>query len=132
MQMQLDREERPLKELFSELASESAALIRDEVRLAKLELGQKAAQAGKHMTLVAIGGAVAYAGLLAVIAGMIVLVGSYIPMWLSALILGVAVIGIGYATLQSGLSALKRLDPTPRATLETLRLDKEWAKEQMR
>jgi hypothetical protein len=32
--------------------------------------------------------------------------------------------------IQQGLNALKRIDPTPRQTIESLKEDKEWAKEQ--
>jgi hypothetical protein len=38
---------------------------------------------------------------------------------------------IGYGLLKQQLTALQQLDPTPRATIETLRQDKEWAKEQL-
>ena len=37
---------------------------------------------------------------------------------------------VGYGVLQSGVSALKRADLTPRETIETLKEDAEWAKEQ--
>jgi len=58
--------------------------------------------------------------------------GQLIPMWLSALIVGLVVVGIGYMLIQSGLTALKRIDPTPRETIESLKEDKEWVKEQTR
>jgi hypothetical protein len=56
--------------------------------------------------------------------------GQFLPLWLSALIVGLVVGGIGYAVLQSGLSALKRANLTPHETIETLKEDAEWAKEQ--
>jgi hypothetical protein len=51
-------------------------------------------------------------------------------MWLSALIVGLVVVGIGYLLIQRGLTALKQIDPTPRQTIQTLQEDKEWVKEQ--
>ena len=130
--MQARKEERSLGELFSELANETTTLVRQEVQLAKIELGQKAAHAGKQVGLIALGGAVAYAGLLAVLAALILLLGQFIPMWVSALLVGVVVMGIGYYLSQQHIDALKHADMTPRATLETLRQDKEWAREQIR
>jgi hypothetical protein len=126
------KEERSIGELFSQLANDTATLLRQEVRLAKVEVGQKASQVGKQVGLIVVGGAVAYAGLLAVIAAVIVLLGQYMPMWLSALVIGVVVAGIGYYLSQQQLHALKHLDLAPKATIETLKEDKEWAKEQMR
>ena len=74
----------------------------------------------------------AYAGLLAIVAGLIVLLGQYLAVWLSAFIVGVAVAGVGYYLIQGQLAEFKHLDPTPRATIETLKQDKEWVKEQIK
>jgi len=119
-------------ELNSRLASDTSTLVRQEMRLAKVELGQKAAEVGKAAALVAVGGFVAYAGLLAVIAALIILLAEYMAAWISALIVGAVILAAGYFLARQQLEALKRLDPTPKATIETLKEDKEWAKEQMR
>ncbi len=74
----------------------------------------------------------AYAGLLAVLAGVIVLVGQVIPMWRSALLVGLVVAGVGYFLVRRGLEALKREDLAPRQTIETLKEDQQWAKDQRR
>jgi len=121
-----------LGELVSRLASDTSALVRQEVRLAKAELGQKAAQVGKVLGLVALGGAIAYAGVLAIVAALIILLGQYVATWLAALIVGAVILAAGFILARQQLDALKRLDPTPKATIETLKEDKEWAKEQLR
>jgi len=126
------KQERSIGELFAQLASETTTLVRQEVQLAKVELGQKATKVGRQVGLIALGGAVAYAGLLAIVAAVILLLGQYMPVWVAALIVGVVVAGIGYFLSQQQLNELKNLDPTPRATVETLKQDKEWAKEQLR
>jgi hypothetical protein len=69
---------------------------------------------------------------LAVLAGVIVLLGQVIPMWLSALLVGLVVAGVGYFLVRRGLDALKREDLAPRQTIETLKEDQQWAKDQMR
>jgi len=125
-------EERSIGELFSQLANDTTTLVRQEVRLAKVELGQKAAQVGKQIGLIALGGAVTYAGVLAIVAALIALLAEYISVWLSALIVGVVVVGIGYFLSRREIVALKQLDVTPKATVATLKEDKEWAKGQMR
>ena len=124
------RDDRSLGELFSELSQETTTLIRQEVNLAKTEMSQKASRVGKDVGFMAAGGAVAYAGLLAIIAGVIALVGLVIPLWLSALLVGVVVAAIGYFLVKRGLDALKQEDLAPRETIETLKEDKEWAKDQ--
>ena len=128
----MQRDERSIGELFAELANETSTLVRQEVQLAKTEITQKVTSAGKDVGMIGAGGALAYAGLLALIAAVIIGLGQLIPMWLSALIVGLVVVGIGYMLIQSGLTALKRIDPTPRETIESLKEDKEWVKEQTR
>ncbi len=124
------RDDRSLGELFSELTQETTTLVRQEVNLAKVEMSDKASRAGKHVGVLAAGGAVAYAGLLAILAGVIALLNNVMPLWLSALLVGLVVAVVGYLLVKRGLDALKREDFAPRETMETLKEDKEWAKDQ--
>jgi Flp pilus assembly protein TadB len=121
---------RSLGELFSELAQETSTLVRQEVNLAKTEMSHKASRAGKQVGVLAAGGAVAYAGLLAILAGVIVLLDNVMPLWLSALLVGVVVAVVGYLLVRRALDALKREDFAPRETMETLKEDQQWAKDQ--
>lgn len=128
--MEQQRDERSLGELFAELAHETSTLVRQEVALARTEMTQKVTQVGRDAGVIGVGGAVAYAGLLAIVAALILGLGQFIPLWLSALIVGLVVAGIGYVLIQRGLSALKRANLTPRETIATLKEDAEWAKDQ--
>ena len=132
MQGRDSKNDRSLGELFSELAQDTSTLVRQEMTLAKTEMSQKASRVGKDVGFLAAGGAVAYAGLLAVLAGIIVLLGQIIPMWLSALLVGLVVAGVGYFLVRKGLEALKREDLAPRQTIETIKEDQQWAKDQTR
>ena len=82
--MQSATDERPLGELFGMLADQTKTLVNQEVALAKAEATQKAKVAGKGVAFAAAGGFVVYAGLLAVLAGIVLLVGQFVPMWVSA------------------------------------------------
>ncbi len=128
--MQQSRDDRSLGELFAELAQETSTLVRQEVNLAKTEMSHKASRAGRHIGVLAAGGAVAYAGLLAILAGVIVLLDNVMPLWLSALLVGVVVAVVGYLLVRRALDALKREDFAPRETMETLKEDQQWAKDQ--
>ncbi len=124
------RDDRSLGELFTELAQETSTLVRQEVNLAKTEMSQKASTAGRHAGVLAAGGALAYAGLLAILAAVIVLLDNVMPLWLSALLVGLVVAVVGYLLVRRGLDALKREDFAPRETIETLKEDQRWAKDQ--
>ncbi len=131
--MQHPTDERSLGELFAELAHETSTLVRQEVELAKTELSQNATRIGKDLAFLAVGGAVAYAGFLALLAALAIGLGQLgVPWWLAALIVGLVVVGVGYFLVQRGLNALKQEDLAPRQTIESLKEDKEWAKAQTR
>ena len=130
--MQAGQDDRSLGELFAELAQETSTLVRQEVELARVELGQKAAGVGRAVASLVLGGAVAYAGFLAIMAAVIVaLADAGLPWWLAALLVGVVVAGVGYALVARARAALERVELVPRRTVETLKEDREWAKEQI-
>lgn len=130
--MQQSRDERSLGELFGDLARETSTLVRQEVQLAKTEMTQKATAVGKDIGFLAVGGAVAYAGLLALIATIIIILATIgLPWWLAALIVTVIVLAIGGFLVQRGLTALKHETMAPEQTIQTLKEDRQWAKEQM-
>jgi hypothetical protein len=124
--------DRSLGELLRDLAQQTTTLVRDEVQLAQTEMTQKAAQAGRDVGMVAGGAAIAHAGALAIIAGIVIALAQVIAPWLAALIVGVVVVGAGYALAQRGMVALKRIDPVPRAPVQTLKEDQQWARSQTR
>jgi hypothetical protein len=131
--MQERKDDRSLGELFATLTQETGTLVRKEVELATTEMTQKASRVGRDIASIVIGGAVAYAGLLAILAAIIIGLGTVgIPWWLAALLVGLVVLAVGYFLIQRGRDALKQEDLAPRQTIETLKDDAEWAKEQTR
>ena len=125
-------ENRPLGDLFGDLATDMSNLVRQEITLAKVELTQKAKYVGRNVGYLVIGGAIAYAAMLAIIAALIMLLAKYVPHWGSALIVGAVVGGIGWLLIGKAMAALQQTDLTPRETVETLKEDATWMKEQIK
>ena len=91
------REERSLGELFGDLARETGTLVRQEVQLAKTEATQTASRVGRDLGVLAVGGLVAYAGLLGLLAAAILgLVAAGLDPWLAALLVGAVVTVVGF------------------------------------
>jgi len=124
--------DRSLGELFGDLAREMSTLVRQELDLAKTEMKQKAARMGKDAGMLLAGGAVAYAGLLAIVAALVLLLARAMPAWGAALLVGVVVAAIGGGMAYAGLNALKREDLAPRETIETIKEDARWVQAQTR
>jgi hypothetical protein len=117
---------RSLGELFAELTREVTTLVRQEAQLAKAELTAKARSIGKDVAFVAAGGAVAYAGFLALVAAVVLmLVRLGMPAWGAALLVSLIVMGLGAYLAVQGLNALKREDLKPQETIDSLNSLKE-------
>jgi xanthine/uracil permease len=126
------RDERSLGDLFSDLSRETTTLVRQEVQLAKAELTQSATEAARGIGMLVAGGAVAYAGLLFLLLAIVFgLIQAGWDAWLSALVVGVVVIAIGAILVLRARESLKPANLAPRRTVETLKEDQEWAKEQI-
>ena len=132
--MQHSRGDTSLGELFGELTRQLTTLVRQELVLARTEMTHKAARVGKDIAFLAVGGAVLYAGGLALLAAVSLLLIEVVrwPWWLSALLVGLVVAGVGYFLVQRGRAALTREDLAPRETVEEINESAEWAKEQKR
>jgi hypothetical protein len=129
--MQQRKDDRSIGELFTELAGDTSTLVRQEVALAKAELTRNAARVGKQVGLLAIGGALGYAALLAIVAAAIMGLAEVIPAWVSALVVGVVFAAIAGWLITKALHALKQTDVAPRVTIETLKEDAQWMKDQV-
>jgi hypothetical protein len=121
-----------LGELFAELSKETTTLVRQEVNLAKTEIhAESISRRQRHRVHGGLAASSHTRGFLALLAALIFgLVALGLPAWLSALIVGLAVVAIGYFLVQKGRDALKRDNLVPRQTIETLKEDAEWAKQQ--
>ena len=116
------KEDRSLGELLGQLSQDTLTLVRQELTLAKTEMSQKLANVTKNIGMLAAGGALAYAGVLTVVASIVLLlVHLGMSAWLAALLVGVVVTGIGGALVMKGISAMRSADLTPHQTLDSLK-----------
>lgn len=133
--METGKTDRSIAELISDLAANTGALVRKEVELAKTEMSEKVAQVGGAATALVVGGAIAFGGFLvlldAAVYGLAMLLDPY-GLALAALVVAVATILVGGIVLAVGRSQLRAGNLAPRRTVESLRRDKEFMKEQVR
>jgi uncharacterized membrane protein len=129
---ELRQQERSIGELFGQLTQDMTLLVRQEVQLARTEMSVKLSRFTTNLLSVGAGGFVAYLGGLALVAALILAIRDLanISLALSALIVGAVLAIVGYVMLQKGLKELKQVDLAPRRTVETLKDDVQWAKEQ--
>jgi hypothetical protein len=130
------KDERSFGQLLADLTNESTALVRNEIDLAKAEISEKVTQIGLGIAALAAGGLVLFAGFLvlldAAVFGLAKLLEPYGWPALAALIVAIGTMLVGGIVLMIGRSSLKATNLAPRRTVESLRRDKNFVKEQVR
>lgn len=125
-----ETKDKSLGELFGDLTRETSNLVRQEVQLAKTEMSQKAAIVGKSAVLAVAGALFGLGAFGALIATLILLLSKFVDAWIAALIV-TAVLGALAAVLAlAGIGAIKKASLAPKHTVETLKEDVQWVKEQ--
>jgi hypothetical protein len=124
------RSGRPVAALLSDLAGETSTLVRQEIALLKAELSGKLTRMGVGAAALAAGAVIAFSGWLALLAAAILGLSHVLAPWLSALIIGVVVIALGAGLALFGKSRLKADALVPHRTLNSLREDEAWLRDQ--
>ena len=123
-----DVEGRSVGELLSEVTGDLSKLMRQEIALAKVELKEEAAKAGKAGGLLGGAGAVGYLVLVFLSLALMFALDNAMGIGWAALLTAV-LLGIVAALLfVIGRNRFKQINPTPEQTVETLKEDVQWAK----
>jgi xanthine/uracil permease len=134
------RAERSVGDLIRELRDETTTLMKQEVALAKTELSEKAAKVGRNVAYLAVGGAVAYAGLIFVLLALSALamagleragLSEDVARWLGPAIVGIIIGIVGYALIHKAMETLSRESLAPEKTIQSLKEDKQWTQEKL-
>jgi len=127
--MNHDKSEATVGELFGALASDTGALVRQEVQLAATEMTVKAKAASRSAGFVIAGGALVQVACIAAVVGLILGLAPVFPIWATGLVLVLLFAGAGVLLMRMGVSELTKLGLESSDTLNSLRGT--WAKEQI-
>ena len=125
--------ELPIGDLLKRLTTDASDLVRAEMALAKAELRETGTALARDGAKIAVAGGLALAGALAITAFLVIALGAlFNNYWLSALVVGVALLGVGGLLVRSAVADVKRRGVMPAQTVATLREDAQWAKDEAR
>jgi uncharacterized membrane protein YqjE len=121
-----------LGDLFGNLTSDLSELVRSEMELARVEIREEAAKAGRAVGLLGAGGLIAYLGL-----GLMAMAAAWglaevVDAGWAFLIVGVVIATIGAVLVMRGRDQLRDVQPVPEETVETLKEDAQWARAQVK
>jgi uncharacterized membrane protein YqjE len=120
-------------ELFSRMSQQMSTLVRDEIRLAQLDLTEKGKKVGIGAGALGGAGAVAYLGLATLIAAAVLGLAEAVPGWLSALIVGIVVLAVAGVLAVVGRNQVRAgTPPVPTEAVQGLKTDVQTVKEHRR
>ena len=121
------KDERSLGELLSELSRETGQLVRKEFELATTEMTGRLKRSSAGAGVAAAGGALMHAGVLVLLAAFVIgLAQAGVSPWLSALIVAVATMVLGYVLVNRGVGQVRRTTVIPTQTIESLKETATW------
>ena len=125
--------DRSAGELVKQLSEQVSVLVRDELKLAQVEMTRKGKQAGLGAGLLGGGGVVGLYALGCLIACAVLAISGVVAAWLAALIVGAALLAVaGVAALLGKGRLQKAVPPVPEQTVDSVKTDVEEIKERAR
>jgi hypothetical protein len=123
-------QERSTGELVRSLSEQVSVLVRDELKLAQLEMTRKGKQAGMGVGMLGGSGVIALYGVGCLLACAIIALSEVVAAWLAALIVGAALLAAAAAAALVGRGRLqKATPPVPEQTVDSIKTDVEEIRE---
>ncbi len=124
--------QRSVSDVLQDIVANLQQIIRAEFRLVTVEIREKADRASKPVTILASGIVLGFFGL-----GFLLLAGVYglslvMAPWLASLLVGGALAITSAVLVGSGCNALRQIEPVPEKTVQTVKENVQWAKEQIK
>ena len=124
--------DRSIASVLGDIVGNVQQIIRAEVRLAKVEVGEEIARAGRGGMTAAAGAVLCMMALGFVLLSAVYALALVWPAWAAALTVGAAAGVIGGVCIRAGLSRLKQVNLAPPKTVATLQENIQWAKTRAR
>ena len=123
---------RSVPEVLQDIVGNIQELIRSEFRLAKAEIKQEAAKAAPPVKMIIAGAAIGFYAVGFLIFTAVMGLATMMATWLAALIVG-AVLGIiALVLIATASKRLKHVNAVPERTIETMKENVQWAKNQIK
>jgi uncharacterized membrane protein YqjE len=123
---------RSVPEVLQDIVGNIQEIIRSEFTLAKVEIKQEAARAKAPAIMWLIGGALGLYALGFLLLTAVFGMATVMPIWIAALFVGAALTVASIALLSAAGKRLKHVNKVPERTIESLKENVQWAKEQIK
>lgn len=125
--------DRPTADLLRDLSQQTTDLVRQEIELAKAEIGEKGKQAGLGAGMFGGAGVFGAGAFAALTTAIVVGLDHAMALWLAALIVAVVYGAVAAVLALRGKRQVQEIGaPVPEQATESLKEDVQWAKTRMR
>lgn len=124
--------EKSISTLLTDIASDAATLVRQELRLAQAEISEKVQQAQIGALSLMTGLLVAFSALLILLQALVLALSTVMPAWMASIIVGGAMAIVAFVLLKLGQNKLAAKNLIPARSLRAARDDKDMAMETFR
>jgi len=121
-----------LGSLVTGIVEDLQGIVRGEVLLAKTELKEDVSILGKAAGSLVAGALIGLVGFIFLMLGVTYLINKSLELWISAGIVGLALLLIAGILVMSGKKAMSAASLKPTETMDSLKEDQEWANRQIK
>ena len=122
---------RSMPEVLQDIVGNVQEIIKSEMRLAKAEIHDKVSRATGPAVRLAVGSAFGLYALGFLLFTAVMGLATIVATWMAALIVGVTLAVLAAALMGSAIARLKRVNAVPEKTVESLKENVQWAKDQI-
>lgn len=122
--------DRSISEVLKDIFGNVQEMIRSEIRLARAEFREETSKTLSSAQMMAVGGVLGVFALGFVLVAIAQALATVMPSWAASLVMGIVLGLVGVALLMSGKKHLHA--PTPNKTIENVKENVEWMKNQTR
>ncbi|HEX4535783.1 MAG TPA: phage holin family protein [Candidatus Acidoferrum sp.] len=123
---------RSVPEVLQDIVGNIEEIIRSEFRLAKAEVKQEASKAAPPLKMIVVGAAIGFYALGFLIFTLVMGLATMMATWQAALIVGGILGLIALVLITSASKGFKQVNTVPERTVETMKENVQWAKNQIK
>jgi MFS family permease len=123
---------RSITDVLQDIIGNVQKVIRAEVRLAKAEVTEEAIKAGRAAGMMAAGAVSAVYAVGFFLLGVLFALALVLPRWAAAFIVFLITAAVAAIVLNLGKKQFQRVHAAPEKTIETIKENVEWAKNQIK
>ena len=122
--------ERSMADVLKDIIGNVQEIVRGEVRLAKTEAKAEAAKALTSARLILVGATVGLFAVGYVLLAVVYALALAMPAWAAAASVGIVLAVVASLTISAGMNKWKSVHPVPEKTVETIKENLQWMKNQ--